>query len=129
MIKTIKNFFLEFETTQKIFILSVLACVFLISCDYAIIRPASTSIFLSNYSSKFFPYCWMLGVPFNLFVIYLYNRFLPIIGCLKTFTIFVFAIVFVNTLTGLFVDKVSSIIFFQFIFKDEIGRASCRERV
>ena len=118
MIKSIKNFFLEFEKTQKVFILSVLATVFFISCDYAIVRPASTSIFLSNFSSKAFPYCWILSVPFNLLVVYLYNRFLPIIGCLKTFLVFVFSIIVVNTLTALFVSRVPVIIFFQFIFKD-----------
>ena len=100
------------------FILSVLACVFFISCDYAIIRPASTSIFLSNFSSRAFPYCWILSVPFNLLVVYLYNKFLPIIGCLKTFLVFVFSIILVNALTGLFVNRIPSIIFFQFIFKD-----------
>ncbi|NGX34894.1 MAG: hypothetical protein K1060chlam1_01254 [Candidatus Anoxychlamydiales bacterium] len=118
MIKSIKSFFLDFDKTQKVFILSVLASVFFISCDYAIIRPASTSIFLSNFSSKAFPYCWILSVPFNLLVVYLYNRFLPIIGCLKIFFAFVFSIIFVNALTALFVDKVPAIIFFQFIFKD-----------
>lgn len=118
MTKSIKNFFLKFEKTQKVFILSVLASVFFISCDYAIIRPASTSIFLSNFSSKAFPYCWVLSVPFNLIVVYLYNKFLPIIGCLKTFLVFVFSVIFVNVLTALFVDRAPFIIFFQFIFKD-----------
>nr|NGX32761.1 hypothetical protein [Candidatus Anoxychlamydiales bacterium] len=118
MIKSVKNFFLEFDKTQKVFILSVLASVFFITCDYAIIRPASTSIFLSNFSSRAFPYCWILSVPFNLLVVYLYNKFLPIIGCLKIFLVFVCSIIFVNALTGLLVSRVPAIIFFQFIFKD-----------
>ncbi len=118
MIEKIKNFFLEFDKAQKVFILSVLVSVFFISCDYAIIRSASTSIFLSNYSSKVFPYCWLIGVPFNLLIVYLYNKFLPILGCLKTFLIFVFSIVIVNTSTALFVGKIPIFIFFQFIFKD-----------
>jgi len=118
MTSFIKNKFLDFDFSQKLFIFSILFCVFFISCDYAIIRPASTSIFISNYTSKLFPYSWILGVPFNLFVVYLYNHFLPKIGCLKTFFAFVISIIFVNISTALFVNKLPFLIFFQFIFKD-----------
>jgi AAA family ATP:ADP antiporter len=118
MIKIIKNLFLTYDHAKKVFILSILGYVFFVSCDYGVIRPASTSIFLSIYSSKYFPYCWILSVPFNLLVVYLYNRFLPIIGYLKTFVLFVCTIIFVNTSTALFVNKVPQIMFFQFIFKD-----------
>lgn len=118
MFESFKKKYFNFEHSQKLFILSILACVFFISCDYAIIRPASTSIFISYYSSKLFPYSWILGVPFNLFIVYLYNRFLPVIGCLKTFCAFVFSIIFINILTSLFVAKLPLLIFFQFIFKD-----------
>ncbi|MFA6118912.1 MAG: Npt1/Npt2 family nucleotide transporter [Parachlamydiales bacterium] len=117
MIK-IKNFFSIFNKSQKIFIASLLFCVFFISCDYAIIRPASTSIFISNFTSKLFPYCWILGVPFNLLVVYLYNRFLPKIGCLKTFLIFVLSIIVINASTGIFVTRFPMLIFLQFLFKD-----------
>ena len=118
MIKAIKNFYSNYYLSQKAFILSILICGFFISCEYAIIRPASTSIFISIYSSKLFPYSWILGVPFNLAVVYLYNRFLPIMGCLKIFCIFVFSIIFINVLTTLFIAKIPKLIFFQFIFKD-----------
>lgn len=118
MFEVFKKKYLDFSSSQKTFILSILVCVFFISCDYAIIRPASTSIFISNYTSKLFPYSWILGVPFNLFIVYLYNRFLPVIGCLKTFFAFVVSIIFINVFTSLFVCKLPFLIFFQFIFKD-----------
>ncbi len=118
MINYFRKKLLVFDSSQKLFILSVLACVFFISFDYAIVRPSSTSIFISIYKSKLFPYCWILGVPFNLFVVYLYNRFLPIIGCLKTFFAFVFSIIVINVSTSLFIGKLPFLIFFQFIFKD-----------
>src|SRR3989304_10390695 len=113
-----KKNFLDFNASQKIFILSIAICVFLFSCDYAIIRPASTSLFISNFSSKMFPYSWILGVPFNLLIVYLYNRFLPVIGCLKTFFTFVCSIICINILTSLFATKFPILIFLQFIFKD-----------
>ena len=118
MINTVKKFLSNYTSSQKTFILSVLVSVFFISCDYAIIRPASTSIFLSNYSSKIFPYCWILGVPFNLLVVYLYNRFLPTIGRLKVFFVFVSCIILMHSLTALFAQKFAWLIFLQFIFKD-----------
>lgn len=118
MFKFFKKNLLDFNSSQKLFILSVCACAFFFSCDYAIIRPASTSIFISNYTSKLFPYSWILGVPFNLFIVYLYNRFLPVIGCLKTFFVFVCSIIFMNSLTALLAAKFPFLIFIQFIFKD-----------
>lgn len=118
MFDSLKKKYLDFNRSQKFFILSILIYVFLASIDYAIVRPASTSLFISNFTSKFFPYCWILGVPLNLFIVYLYNRFLPIIGCLKTFFAFAFSIIVINSLTALFGVKFPFLIFLQFLFKD-----------
>jgi ATP:ADP antiporter, AAA family len=118
MLDYFKKKLISFDSTQKVFILSVLFCNFFISLDYSIIRPASSSIFISCFTSKLFPYSWILGVPFNLFIVYLYNRFLPVIGCLKTFFIFSFSVIVVNVFTSLFIHQFPFLIFFQFIFKD-----------
>ncbi len=117
-LKSIKSNFLSFSRSQKIFIISIIASVFFISAEYGITRPASTSIFVSNFTSRLFPYCWILAVPVNLLIVYLYNRFLPKLGCLKTFFAFVISIIFVNSTTALLVKKYPFLAFIQFIFKD-----------
>ena len=114
----LKKFFADYNKVEKSFIISVISVVFFVSCEYAIVRPASTSIFLATFTSKSFPVCWILAVPLNLFFVYIYNKFLPKLGCLKTFFLFVLLIIFFNNLTALFVGKFPYIIFFQFIFKD-----------
>jgi AAA family ATP:ADP antiporter len=118
VLNNIKNAFLNFSIKERLFLLSVTIGVFFISCDYAIIRPASTSIFLSQYSSKMFPYCWMLAIPVNLFIVYIYNKLLMKYGSLKTFFFFISSIILMHVSTSFFLKTFPSIIFIQFIFKD-----------
>ncbi len=114
----IKRELSSFSNKEKIFVFLAMFSVFLIAGEYSITRPASNSIFISVFSSKFFPYVWLLTVPVNLLIISLYNRFLPKLGCRKVFFIAVAAIITVNGLTALFQSYYPQIILFQFIFKD-----------
>ncbi len=109
---------LSLKQSDKLFIFFITLMAFFVSAEYGVTRPASTSIFISLFSSKMFPYAWILGVPLNLTIVYLYNRFLPTYGCLKTFFYFVLSVMTVNSLTGLFVHQYPWLIFVQFIFKD-----------
>lgn len=118
VLSNIKKAFLNFSIKERLFILSVAVGVFFISCDYAIIRPASTSIFLSQFSSKMFPYCWMLAIPVNLFIVYIYNKLLLKYGSLKTFFFFISSIILMHVSTSIFLKSFPFIIFIQFIFKD-----------
>ncbi|NGX57004.1 MAG: hypothetical protein K1060chlam5_01260, partial [Candidatus Anoxychlamydiales bacterium] len=118
ILEKIKKNLLNFSAKEKSFILSVCLSVFFISCDYAIIRPASTSIFLSYYTSKLFPYCWMLAIPINLLIIYIYNKLLLKYGSLKTFFIFILSIILMHIASALLIEKFHFMTFLQFIFKD-----------
>jgi AAA family ATP:ADP antiporter len=118
ILNKISKALLNFSSKEKLFIFSVVIGVFFISCDYAIIRPASTSIFLSQFSSRMFPYCWMLALPVNLFVVYIYNKLLLRYGSLKTFFFFILSIILMNLTTSIFFKSFPFIIFIQFIFKD-----------
>ena len=51
---------------EKLFLLFSMFCSFLISADYAIIRPVSNSLFIHTYGADFFPYVWLVSLPFNL---------------------------------------------------------------
>jgi AAA family ATP:ADP antiporter len=76
-----------FSKSQKIFILFAMLCGFCISAEYAVIRPVSNALFITAYSANAFPWVWLAMVPINFLVVALYNKFLPILGCLKLFLI------------------------------------------
>jgi len=114
----IKSELRSFSPKEKIFVFLSMLSVFLIAGEYSITRPASNSIFISVFSTKYFPYVWLFTVPINLFIISLYNRFLPRLGCKKVFFTAVATVILVNSTTALFHSHCPQIIFFQFIFKD-----------
>jgi len=108
----------NFTRQQKLFVFFSMLVGFCISAEYAITRPASSAIFLSLFSSKAIPWVWLISVPFNLFVIYLYNRFLPRFGPLKMLGAVGFITVLVNLLSACSAFFMPEFIFFQFMWKD-----------
>ena len=103
---------------EKFFLFFAMVCSFLISADYAIIRPVTNSLFIHVYGSKFFPYVWLVSLPFNLAVVSLYNYLLPKIGCFRIFIITTVAIIASNLSCALWISKVSFLPFVFYIWKD-----------
>lgn len=91
---------------------------FCISAEYAATRPSSSAIFLSIFSSRAIPWVWLISVPFNLFVVSIYNRWLPRIGPLKMMRCAVICVGAVHVFCALALHKFPQFIFFQFILKD-----------
>lgn len=103
---------------EKLFVFFVMLVGFCIAGEYAITRPASTSIFLSIYSTKYLPFVWLITVPLNFLVVYLYNRFLPRIGPVAMLGIMVSSVMLMHVGCALFIKKAPWLIFFQFVWKD-----------
>ncbi len=118
MLKKIREVLLNFSKSDKAFLILTMFCGFFISCEYGITRSSSQSIFISIYTAKFLPYAWISIVPLNILVIYLYNKFLPQLGCLKTLKIFITFTIAVNTLCGLFVYRIPYLSFLHYVWKD-----------
>ncbi len=116
--KKFKEEALYYDPKLKFFILSIMACAFFITCEYAVIRPTSNAIFLSHFSAKTFPYVWLATVPLNFLIVFLYNRFLKSFGCLKMLFVIVSLVIGINCLCALFIEKYSFLAFFHYIFKD-----------
>ncbi len=103
---------------EKFFIFFSMLTGFLISFEYSTTRPPSSAIFLTTFSSNMIPWVWLISVPFNLSVVYLYNRYLPKIGPVRMLGI-ISAIVSVMHLVCAFaLHHFPQFIFFQFIWKD-----------
>ena len=108
----------SFTRREKFFILFCMICCKAIAAEYGITRPASNALFLTVFSSKAYPYVWLATVPLNLFVVYLYNRFLPRIGPLKMMLTLGTLTIAINTSCGFLLSSFPHLVFFHFAWKD-----------
>ena len=117
-IESLKQEFTSSSKELKRFIIFSMLSVFAISIEYAITRPASNSFFITHFGAKYFPLAWLLSVPLNFMVIYLYNHFLPKMGSLKIFLFTIFFTIALNSLCFVFIQTNPSLCFLQYMFKD-----------
>lgn len=103
----------SYTKQEKIFIFFAMLCIFFICCEYSFIRPISNSLFITNFSTTSLPYVWLIVVPFNFFIVSLYNRCIPKWGSKRFFNVFVSCIIVMHTFIGLFSKKM---FFLPFIF-------------
>ena len=108
----------KFSKTERLFILGAMLCGFFILADYSIIYPVSNSLFISTYGTHFFPYAWLVSIPLNLLLVGLYNKYLPKLGCLKTYLIVAGSIVTINYSCAFLVKQYSFLSFFLYVCKD-----------
>jgi ATP:ADP antiporter, AAA family len=108
----------RFSRKEKNFLLLATLCGFFISADYAIIRPASHSIFIHSFGASAFPIAWLFSIPFNLGLVSLYNHLLPKVGSLRLFWITSAAIIVMNAITGAFIGKMPLLSFPFYIWKE-----------
>lgn len=118
MFSAIRNEFRALDRKERLFILFVLLCSFLIQADYATIRPVSNAVFISSYGSSFFPYAWLATVPLNFLLISWYNKHLPRWGCLKTFFIIISSIAGFNLFCALFLKQLFWLPFAFYVWKE-----------
>lgn len=116
---SVKNEFNRFTQSEKLFILLAMVCGFLINAGYSIVRPVSESFFMTAYGSGAFPYAWIIGIPFNLLIVALYNRYLPQWGCRKTFFIST-SIVISTILMAVFLFRTGGLFSFLFYLWKEV---------
>jgi AAA family ATP:ADP antiporter len=107
-----------FTKKERLFLLCQVICLFLISAEYAIIRPVSNSLFLFFHTSALFPYAWLAGVPLNFLIVSLYNRYLPRIGCLRMFLLTVALIMGGNLFCAFFLNTMPLLSFIFYLWKE-----------
>ncbi|HLB52648.1 MAG TPA: Npt1/Npt2 family nucleotide transporter [Chlamydiales bacterium] len=114
----LKRLFQQFTSQEKWFILFSMATAFFIALEYAMTRPSSSSIFLTVFSSHAIPWVWLISVPFNLGCVYLYNRYLPVLGPVRMLGSIAAIISFVHLFCAAALTYIPQFIFVQFIWKD-----------
>lgn len=100
------------------FYLAVTLCSFLITSEYSLTRPASSSFFLRHFSASFLPYAWLVTVPINLLMISLYNRFLPKYGPFRLFLFTSFTTIGISLASGLWIKENPYLSFAHYVWKD-----------
>lgn len=108
----------SYTKREHAFIFYAMLCGFFICCEYSLIRPVSSSLFITNFTSKAIPYAWLALVPFNFALVSLYNRLIPKWGSKRLFVTLVATVAGINTLVALFAQKFTSIPFFFFMWKE-----------
>jgi len=116
--KEIRNAIWPDSRQERCFLLAAFCCNFCISADYAIVRPASNSIFLSFFPSTILPYIWLSGLPLNFLLVALYNRYLPKLGCWKIFLCLISLIMVGNFVGGVFLIDSPWLSVSHFIWKE-----------
>lgn len=108
----------SYSSYEKMFIFFVMLCSFCITAEYSVTKPVSASVFISHFSTSFFPYAWLAVFPFNFLVVMLYNRLLPRFGCWKMMFMSVSAVILINTMSSFFLKNSPVFSFFHFVWKD-----------
>lgn len=104
--------------SEKLFIAFAMLSAFLICGEYAVTRPTSNALFLTQFSSKAYPWVWLFTVPLNFFAIHCYNKFLPKVGPWKILVAFALGAMGINSLTALLSPQIPILLFFQYAWKD-----------
>lgn len=103
---------------ERLFLVFAMLSCFCISAEYAIVRPVSSSLLISNYSSSILPYAWLLTVPLNFLLVFLYNRYLPKTGILPMFFLISSAVVAGSVSMALIGSQISLLSFLFYLWKE-----------
>jgi len=114
----IRQILSTFTRQERFFILFAMLCGFLISAEYAIVRPVSNAVFITAYSSSGYPYVWLAMLPLNFLVVALYNKYLPRLGCFKMFLSIVGVTCSINLFCAFFLSKLSFLPFAFYMWKE-----------
>ncbi len=114
----IKEELLSYSRAEKLFIVFAMLCGFCITSEYAVTKVAANSIFITAFGVKFFPYAWLAVVPLNLLIVYLYNRFVPKIGCLRMLIFTTLITATINVFGAFFAKDVKFLPFLLYVWKD-----------
>lgn len=118
IIKKVLDEYNSYSFPEKAFIIFMMICSFAITAEAAITKAIAQSVFLSAYSSKFFPYAWLSSLPVNFAIVVFYNRFLPTLGCKKMLALTIFTASCINLYCAFFLGQFSFLPFLLYLWKD-----------
>jgi AAA family ATP:ADP antiporter len=115
IVKQIRN---QTSHYERVFIVLALLCSYFINLEASITKAVSNSLFIHAYSYEYLPYVWLALVPLNFFVVNLYNKFLPRIGCFYMLLCCTLITCIMSLLAAFFVFRYFWIPFVFYLWKD-----------
>lgn len=100
------------------FIIAMMLASFLITAEASITRASANSLFLTAYSSKFFPIAWLASVPLNFFIVSFYNRFIHKFGCVRMMKLSLWMATIINLLAAFYLTNIPGLPFLLYLWKD-----------
>lgn len=107
-----------FGLSGYLFVVLCMLASFCITCEFAIAKPVSNSIFLYHYGAEWMPFAWLALLPLNYIVVKGYNKLLHTIGPIPLFGLTTVLVSILNVATALYVQEVPLLSFLQFTLKD-----------
>jgi len=125
MIKAVKNKvnhlkenLSRFSKEERGFIFFAMLCGFFVCFGYSIVRPVSTSVFISSFSTSFLPYVWIALIPFNFFLVSFYNRLVPKWGSKRLFLTLIAIVIGINLVAPMLCRTCRPFAFFFYMWKE-----------
>lgn len=108
----------SYTSIERLFILCAMICGFCITCEYAVTKPVSYSVFISHFTASGLPYAWLATVPVNLLLIMLYGKCLEKFGCFKTAFFSISLTTSLNLIAMMTLKDHPALSFIHFVYKD-----------
>lgn len=112
------TYFKSLTFFQKKFMTLCFGFSFLVTFDYACLRPVSQSLFITTFGSQWLPWVWLLSLPLNFSVVFAFNRLLQKWGSAKLSLWFLGFVLLVNTSLALLIPKMGFLALFLYLWKD-----------
>lgn len=103
---------------QKNFVWMCIGFSFLITCDYACLRPAAHALFITQFGAKMLPWAWFFSLPINFLIVAGFNKIQAYCGSKKLHLIFPLCVVAINVILTLGLKGNPKICFAFFLWKD-----------
>lgn len=118
MFAKFKEKFASYTKQELAFIFFAMLCGFFICCEYSIIRPVSSSLFIHAFSAKMLPYVWLAVLPLNFLFVSLYNRLIPKWGSQKLFVVLMGLVIVLNISFSMLLKTSSTAAFLFYMWKE-----------
>lgn len=108
----------SYTRNEKLFIILVMALSFFITAEAGITRASANSVFLTAYTTKYFPTAWLASVPLNFIIVAFYNRFLHRFGCAKMMFLSIAIAAIMNIVSAYYLTTIPGLPFILYLWKD-----------
>ena len=114
----VRSEIVDTSRAEKLFILFAMLTGFCMTGEYALSKPTANSVFIETYGADLYPYVWLAIVPINLGIVWLYNRFVAKLGCMKMLSVTIGLGLAINLFSAFHLTDIKWLPFVFYLWKD-----------